>query len=137
VETTTSARSAGATLTALAQAIDARDWDGLAALLAPAFIARYAHTGESFDSAQFVALNRDYPGAWSFRHETVIDAGDAGAMRARVFDATGSSDEVHYVAGFAKVDGGGLLTELVEVWAEVVPPVSGDRRPSTAVGDPA
>lgn len=126
--------TAGAALTRLAEAIDAQDWDRLESLLAPGFTARYSHTGEVFDAAGFVALNRDYPGRWRFEREVVVDGGVEGALRARVTDATGESDETHYVASFGAVDAAGLLSSLEEVWAELTVPPDGERRPSPAVG---
>jgi len=114
--------------------IDAQDWTALAALLAPGFRARYLHTGEEFDAEAFVALNRDYPGSWRFQHELVVDGGATAVLRARVTDATGVSDETHFVASFATVDGRGLLLTLDELWAEVVAAPGGERRPETAVG---
>jgi hypothetical protein len=107
--------------------IDAQDWDGLSALLAPDFRARYVHTGETFDRDSFVALNRDYPGSWRFEHEDVVDAGDRGVLRARVSDATGASGDVYHVATFATAGPDGLLHEVVEVWADEVaePPAQG------------
>ena len=113
-------------LARLSERIDARDWDGLEALLAPGFVATYVHTGETFDAAAFVALNRDYPGAWRFEREDLVDGGDRAVLRARVSDATGVSDEVHHVASFG-ASRDGLLTELTEVWAEVTRP-DADRR---------
>ena len=126
--------SAGAALTLFAEAIDAQDWAGLAALLAPGFTARYCHTGETFDAEEFVALNRDYPGRWRFAAELVVDGGATAALRARVTDAEGVSDEAHCVASFGVVDATGLLTSLDEVWTEVTAPPRGERRPGTAVG---
>lgn len=110
--------SAGALLTRFADAIDAQEWERLEALLAPGFRASYAHTGEVFDRAGFVALNRDYPGDWRFEREQVVDAGDEAVLRATVSDATGTSDEVHIVATFGSARGG-LLTSVTEVWAQV------------------
>jgi hypothetical protein len=126
--------TAGAALTRMAAAIDTQDWEGLAALLAPDFRARYQHTGEEFDGEQFVALNRDYPGQWRFVREVVVDAGSTAVVRARVSDAAEESPEVHYVASFGTVDDAGRLVVLEELWAEVVAPPQGDRRPDTAVG---
>jgi hypothetical protein len=118
----------------MAEAIDTQDWEGLTALLAPGFRAVYHHTGEEFDGEQFVALNRDYPGQWRFVRDAMVDAGPTAVLRARVSDATGASPETHYVASFGTVDDAGRLTRLEELWAEVVAPPQGDRRPDPAVG---
>lgn len=120
--------TAGALLTAFAGCIDAQDWEGLTALLSDDFACRYATTAETFDKDAFIAVNRDYPGRWRFEREDVVDAGERGVLRARVSDATGETDETHFVATFATARAG-LLTEVVEVWAEVAP-VPLDRRPA-------
>ncbi|MEL7977347.1 nuclear transport factor 2 family protein [Isoptericola sp. F-RaC21] len=119
-------------LLAFSDRIDARDWEGLSALLAPDFRARYVHTGETFDRDSFVALNRDYPGAWRFEREDVVDAGDRGVLRARVSDATGASDDVFHVATFATAGNDGLLHEIVEVWADQVTEVPSQGRGQAA-----
>ena len=121
--------TAGHALLRMAEAIDAQQWTHLAALLAPGFQARLCHTGEEFDAQGFVAFNRDYPGSWRFVTETVVDAGDTAVLRGRVSDATGATDEVHYVASFAVIDADGRLTSLEEVWAEVSAPPEAARRP--------
>jgi len=125
--------TAAAALIRMSDLIDAQDWAALAAVLAPGFRARYLHTGEELDGDTFVALNRDYPGSWRFQRELVIDGGTSAVLRARVTDATGASDETHYVASFATVDGAGLLLTLDEVWAEVAAPDDA-RRPEATVG---
>ena len=124
-----STSTAGDALIRMADVIDAQDWEGLAALLADDFKARYCHTGEEFDGPGFVALNRDYPGDWRFVREVVVDAGTTAVLRARVSDASGTSPEVHHVASFGTVDDSGRLVALEEVWAEVTAPPQGDRRP--------
>jgi len=122
-------------LLALSDRIDTQDWDGLSALLAPDFRARYVHTGEEFDRESFVRLNRDYPGSWRFEHEDVVDGGDRGVLRARVSDATDESDEVYHVASFGTAGADGLLHELVEVWADQVPEVPERGRGQASPGD--
>jgi hypothetical protein len=134
-ENTASTATAGHALIRLADAMDAQDWSGLAALLAPGFSARYVHTGEVFDRDGFVAINRDYPGSWRFVREDLVDAGDRGVLRARVSDALELTDVVHHVASFATVDETGLLADLVEVWTEEVALAPTARRP--AVGGAA
>ena len=122
--------TAGEVLVRFSDAIDAEDWEGLAALLADGFTAHYPATGESFDRDAFVVLNRDYPGSWRFVREEVVDGGASAVLRARVSPAQGPGDEVHFVASFATVDGAGLIRELVELWAEATAPPEGERRPA-------
>jgi hypothetical protein len=99
--------------------IDAQDWDGMAGLLDPRLEVRYTDTGETFDPAAFVRLNREYPGRWHVDVEDVVGAGDRAVSRARVSDG----QETFHVASFATVRGG-RVTGLVEVWSEtgVAPP---------------
>lgn len=118
MDTSASHATAGTLLMRFADAIDAQEWETLASLLAPGFRASYAHTGEIFDRAGFVAVNRNYPGDWRFEREQVVDAGDEAVLRARVSDATGTSDEVHVVATFGSANDG-VLTSITEVWAQV------------------
>ncbi|WP_157063520.1 nuclear transport factor 2 family protein [Luteipulveratus mongoliensis] len=116
--------NASETMRELAAVIDARDWARLQDLLTPDFRGRYVHTGETFDGEGFVALNRDYPGVWRFVLEDAVGDGDRAAGRSTVFN----DDEEHHVATFLTVRDG-LVSELVEVWAETVDAPSADRRP--------
>ena len=120
-----SAVSAGEVLRTLADVIDRQDWDGLAALLAPGFTARLVHTGETFDAAGYVRLNREYPGSWAFGLEDVVAADDRAAGRARVSDG----DRTFHVAVFLTL-AEGHVCELVEVWADGAAEVP-EHRPST------
>lgn len=120
---TTTGSTTGAVLQRFADTIDARDWEGLLALLAPDFSATLVHTGERFDREGFVAFNADYPGQWRFQADEVVDAGDRGALRAHTTDGV----ETFHVASFAST-ADGLITDLVEVWTEAVAahPTRGD-----------
>ena len=111
-------------MTRFAEIIDARDWDALPGVLAGDFSCRFVHTGETFDRDGFVALNRDYPIVVRFLVEDLVADGDRAVLRARVTDG---SDTWH-VASFGTIATDGMLTELVEVWAEVGEPEP-DRRP--------
>jgi SnoaL-like protein len=120
--------TAAQSLARFAEIIDARDWDRLPDALAPGFVARFVHTGETFDRDGFVALNREYPIVVRFLVEDLVADGDRAVLRARVTDG---SDTWH-VASFATVGADGLLSDLVEVWAETAkadpalrPPVGG------------
>ena len=105
-------------LSRFARALDDRDWDALADVLAPGFVATLVHTGETFDRDGFVPFNRDYPVVVRFLVEDTVATADRGVLRARVTD--GSS--TWHVASFATVDADGLLSELVEVWADGAAP---------------
>lgn len=120
--------AAAGVLQRYADALDARDWPGLASVLAPGFTARLVHTGESFDAEGYVAFNGDYPGAWRFRLDDVVADDTRVAGRAVVHDDT----TTFHVALFATVEGD-LLSDLVEVWADTS---SAPRAPSPG-GPPA
>ena len=96
-----------------AQRIDERDWDGLAALLAPSCRVEFRHDGSVFDRDGWVAFNAGYPAVVRFVAEDVVAADDRAVLRAHCFN----DDVSLYVACFLTVTGG-LVTELVEVWTD-------------------
>ncbi|WP_182523456.1 VOC family protein [Nocardioides dongkuii] len=110
------------TLTRFSDALETRDWEGLAALLAPGFNAHLLHTGETFDRDGFVAFNRDYPGDWSLTREDVVAAGSRGVLRSRVRDDRAT----YHAASFATLDHDGRILDLVEVWTDAVTGAAGD-----------
>ncbi|RYB91485.1 hypothetical protein EUA06_09185 [Nocardioides glacieisoli] len=110
---------AAALLTRLAAVIDAHDWDHLPDLLHPDFTCRLAHTGEVFDREQWVRFNADYPGFERMLVEDLVTDGDRGVLRAKVIGrGDGGEELVFAVASYASTKEG-LLSELVEVWADV------------------
>jgi hypothetical protein len=110
---------AAALLTRLAEVIDAHDWDSLPAMLAPDFRCRLVHTGEVFDREGWVRLNADYPGFERMVVEDLIADGDRAVLRATVTGrGADGSGQVFAVASFGTARDG-LLSELVEVWADV------------------
>jgi hypothetical protein len=114
----TDEQTAGPVLTAYAAAITAHDWPGLRSLLADDATLTLLHTGERFDAAGFVAFNRDYPGAWVYHRDEVVDGGSRGVLRAHT-EVDGAS---YHVATFGSLDPTGRLTDLIEVWTEAVAP---------------
>jgi hypothetical protein len=111
-------RSMRTLLTTYADAIAGADWPGLRAVLDDAAEVTLVHTGERLGPDGFVAFNRDYPGAWVFTVEEVVDGRDRGVLRARVE----LGGETFHVATFASVAGSGRLTDVLEVWTEAVAP---------------
>lgn len=109
----TATPTSAAVLAGLWAAIDARDWDGLAARLHPSFRAEYVHTGETFDRDAFVAVNRDYPGTWRATVDETLTDGARAVTRARVHN----DQATYFVASFGEVRDG-LVVSLVEVWAD-------------------
>lgn len=106
-------------LTRLAAVIDAHDWAGLPDLLHDDFTCRLVHTGEVFDKEQWVRFNADYPGFERMHLDDLVTDGDRGVLRATVVGrGDGGERLVFAVASFATVRDG-LVSELVEVWADV------------------
>ncbi len=97
--------------------LDAQDWDKVRAVLADDFRGHYPHDGRHFDADGLVAYNQDYPGRWSLQVVELLVEGDRAVARTRVTGGT----QTFWVASFARVDGDGLIHELVEVWAGPVP----------------
>jgi hypothetical protein len=111
-------QTAGTALSAFAAAIAAHDWGALRAGFADDATVTLLHTGERLDADGFVAFNRDYPAAWVFHADEVVDSGARGVLRAR----TTVGEETYHVATFGSLDPTGRLTDLVEVWTEAVAP---------------
>ena len=115
-------------LTRLAAVIDAHDWDGLPDLLHDDFTCRLVHTGEVFTKEQWVRFNADYPGFERMHVEDLVAHGERGVLRAKVVGRGDAGEELVFaVASFASTKDG-LVSELVEVWADVdQPPPPGTR----------
>ena len=106
-------------LTRFAEVIDAHDWDGLPGLLHDDFTCRLVHTGEVFGKDEWVRFNADYPGFERMLVEDLVAAGGRGVLRATVVGrGDGGEELVFAVASFASTKDG-LVSELVEVWADV------------------
>ena len=114
-----------ALLERLASVIDAHDWDALPGLIHPEFTCRLVHTGEVFDKDQWVRFNADYPGFERMHLDDLVSDGDRGVLRATVLGRGDDGEALVFaVASFATVQDG-LISELVEVWADV------DQQPPT------
>ena len=98
-------------VTRLFMAMQRRDWDAAAACLDPAAVIEWPATGERFDAAAFIAMNRAYPDGWSIAVVDVLEHRDRIAARVRVTHGT----EVFWCAGFYDVSGG-RITHGVEHW---------------------
>lgn len=107
--------------------MEARDWDGAGALLAPAVHIEFTETGERFDGPAFLAMNRAYPDGWTIEVVEVLTSGDRVAAQVRV----DHGDDTFWCAGFYTVSGG-VIVDGVEHWVtagSVEPPAW--RRPFT------
>lgn len=118
-------RPAAAALARFADAIAARDWPALRAVLADGCTVCLLHTGEVLDADGFVAFNRDYPGDWQYLRDEVVDGGGRAVLRSRTI----VGDQTWHAASFGSVDDAGRLTDVVEVWTEAVATVPGRGTP--------
>jgi len=113
---------------AMAEVIDAHDWDGLAALLHPELTVDFVHTGERLDRDGWVRLNADYPGFDRFAVRDLVADGDRAVARAHVTSITDGVTNHFEVATFVTVRDG-LVARIVEVWTDVDQSVPEGTRP--------
>jgi ketosteroid isomerase-like protein len=65
--------------------MQARDWAGVAALLAPGVVLEYPATGERFEGAEaVVAINREYPEGWSIHLHRIVAGPDGDSVVSEV-----------------------------------------------------
>ena len=57
------------------RAIDSRDWIALEGILGRDFEAVWPQSGERFDRAGYIDVNRQYPGEWSIHVAQTVDGG--------------------------------------------------------------
>ncbi len=86
--------------------MEARDWDGAAALVAPDVVVDYTHTGERFVGDAVVEMNRAYPEGWTITVVDVVTRGDRAAAQVRV----DHGDDVFWCAGFYTVADGRIAS---------------------------
>jgi hypothetical protein len=97
---------------------EARDWEGLAALLSADFVYRCEQTRERVRGREaFLRYYTEFPGEWHVAVRRVV-ADDAGA--ASVIDATLGDTPMVGLAWFVAGDDG--LTEMDEWWPEPYDP---------------
>jgi ketosteroid isomerase-like protein len=95
--------------------IQARDWDGVRALLADDAVVDWPHTGERMASAEaYVGLNRNYPEGWTIDVRSIVAEGDRVASLVRV----PLGEEVSWVASFFDVREGRIV-RAVELWVDL------------------
>lgn len=93
------------------EAMQARDWDRAASLLSPSVVVEWPATGERFEGANFLAMQRAYPDTWAITVEEVIAAGSRVASRVRVNDGGAT----FWCAGFYDV-AAGQIAAAIEHW---------------------
>ncbi|MEU6946007.1 nuclear transport factor 2 family protein [Streptomyces sp. NPDC046316] len=96
--------------------MQARDWAGLAALLADDLVVEWPVSGERIVGREnFVRVNAEYPEGWSIRVLRVVAQGEDVVSEVEVPHETMG---VHRVASFWTV-GNGTITGGREYWTEV------------------
>src|SRR3546814_7663505 len=98
--------------------MNARDWEGILRLLDGGFQASWPQTGERIPSpADYVGLNRTYPGVWRCTVLAVDATAEGAVARVRVTDGAVSL----YAVGFYRVMGGRILA-AEEYFGDAGPP---------------
>ncbi|MGH3446348.1 MAG: nuclear transport factor 2 family protein [Nocardioidaceae bacterium] len=103
--------------------IDEQRWGDLDEVLDPTLRVEYVHTGEVFDRAAYIRLNREYPGSWRAHVAETVSSGERAVSRVRVSDGF----ETYHVASFATVRDARIVN-LVEVWSSSGETPPTDRR---------
>jgi ketosteroid isomerase-like protein len=91
--------------------MQARDWDGAGELLASDLVVDFTETGERFEGAGFLAMNRAYPEGWTIEVVETLAVGHRVAAQVKVTQPP----EVFWCAGFYTV-GDGVIADGVEHW---------------------
>ncbi|MGY1552775.1 nuclear transport factor 2 family protein [Microbacterium sp. A588] len=122
---------AGTALRGLMTAIDQKRWDDLESFLHPEFLCRYVHTGESFGRAEWIRVNRDYPGFAHLKVEELVASPTEAACRSRVTGRDDAGIQHFECASFARMRDG-LIVQLTEVWTDVEQTAPAGTRPGGA-----
>ncbi len=100
--------------------IQARDWAGVGAVLAPDVVVEWPATGERLHGRDaVVGVNRAYPEGWSIRIVRLVQDGDPSAAGTVVSEVEVPHEGigVFAVASFWHVEGG-LITRAREYWVQ-------------------
>lgn len=95
------------------EAIQARDWEAAAALVAGDALIVWPGTGERFVGERYLAMNRDYPEGWDIEVVDQYEGDNSEVIRARVRHG----DHVFWCVGFYDVTDD-VITGGVEHWIE-------------------
>ena len=98
------------------QAIEARAWRAVEALLAPDFVSEWPQSGEVFDRATFILVNQMYPGDWHLRVVKVVEAGHDLVTEVEV----SIDDRLDRAVSFFELRDGAII-KLREYWPEPFP----------------
>lgn len=105
--------------------MQARDWDAAGRLLSPSVHIEFTETGERFDGADFLAMNRAYPDGWAIEVIETVAQDDRVAAQVRVTQG----DHVFWCAGFYTVVGGRIESGIEHWVTEGSQPAPEWRRP--------
>lgn len=95
------------------QRMEARDWAGVAARLAPEFVAEWPQSGERFDRDGFLEVNRRYPGDWHIELVHVVASGEEAVTEV----AVSIDGRVDRAVSFLRTSGG-RITRIREFWPD-------------------
>jgi hypothetical protein len=111
-----------ATIRRFWETTEARDWEGLAGLLAPDLVYETEQTRERVRGpAGLVRLFQEFPGEWHLAVRRVVADGDGGSS---VVDATLDGAPMVGLTFFT-VDDAGLIRRIDEWWPEPYEPPPG------------
>jgi ketosteroid isomerase-like protein len=115
-------RTAHETAAAYWATIEARDWDGLGALLAEDVVYELPQTRERIRGrAAYVQFNREYPGDWTIEVERVVGDGAHAATWIR-FRVGGQEQPA---LTHLDLDADGRISRITEFWPEPYEPPAG------------
>jgi hypothetical protein len=101
--------------------LEARDWDGFAAVLAEGVRYEIPQTGEVIEGREkYVRFNREYPGEWHIWPVRLVAEGEHAALWIS-FEVGG--ERVHGIGFFTVA--GGLVREISDFWPEPYEPPAG------------
>ncbi|MGB8861246.1 MAG: nuclear transport factor 2 family protein [Ilumatobacteraceae bacterium] len=96
---------------ALFERMQARDWAGASARMAPDARIRYSATGEEFSGRRFMEMNEAYPEGWTIEVVDIATAGNRVAAQVRV----PNGGQVDWLSGFYTVEDG-VIVDGREHW---------------------
>jgi ketosteroid isomerase-like protein len=112
---------------ALFDRMQARDWSGAEACMAPDATIRYIATGEQFTGVGFMAMNRAYPEGWNLEVQDLLAVGPRVGVQVRV----PNGGQVDWLTAFYTVDGDQIIDGTEHWLTEHSEPAPEWRRPFT------
>ena len=109
-------------MTAYAERVEGRDWEGLAGLVHPDVVYELPQSRERIRGRDnFVRFNAEYPGAWHIEPNVVLGDDHHGAM---LFTWRSDGEPGAYAVAFFEVDGE-YITKVTDFWPEPFEPPPG------------